>query len=52
LREALLSLVDKIQAAFIFDSVVSGDFNQSSDVDIMVIGDVSFADVVSALSPA
>jgi len=52
LREALSSLADKIQAAFIFGSLVSGEFNQSSDVDLMLIGDISFADVVSALSPA
>jgi predicted nucleotidyltransferase len=41
----------RIQAAFIFGSMVSGEFNQSSDLDVMVIGDISFADVVSALSP-
>jgi predicted nucleotidyltransferase len=51
LREALSSLTDKIQAAFIFGSIVSGEFNQSSDVDVMLIGDISFADVVSTLSP-
>jgi predicted nucleotidyltransferase len=44
-------LSDKIRAAFIFGSLVSGEFNQSSDVDVMVIGDISFAEVVSALSP-
>jgi predicted nucleotidyltransferase len=52
LREALLPLTDKIQVAFIFGSMVSGEFNQGSDVDVMVIGDISFAEVVSALSPA
>jgi len=51
LREALSSLADKIRAAFIFGSMASGEFSQSSDVDVMVIGDISFADVVSALSP-
>jgi predicted nucleotidyltransferase len=51
LREALSSLSDKIQVAFIFGSIVSGEFNQSSDVDVMLIGDISFADVVSTLSP-
>ena len=51
LREALSSLADKIQTAFIFGSMVSGEFNQGSDVDVMVIGDISFADVVAALSP-
>ncbi len=51
LRQALTQLSDKIQAAFIFGSLVSGEFNRSSDVDVMVIGDISFAEVVSALSP-
>jgi predicted nucleotidyltransferase len=51
LRQALTQLSDKIQVAFIFGSLVSGEFNQSSDVDVMVIGDISFAEVVSALSP-
>jgi len=51
LREALSSLTAQIQAAFIFGSMVSGEFNQSSDVDVMVIGDISFGDVVAALSP-
>jgi predicted nucleotidyltransferase len=51
LRQALTQLSDKIQAAFIFGSMVSGEFNQSSDVDVMVIGDISFAEIVSALTP-
>ena len=51
LHQALAPLADKILAAFIFGSMVSGELNQSSDVDVMVIGDINFADVVSALSP-
>jgi predicted nucleotidyltransferase len=51
LRDALSRLVDNIQVAFIFGSMVNGDINKSSDVDVMVIGYVSFADVVSTLSP-
>lgn len=52
LRQALTRLSDNIRVAFIFGSMVSGEFNRSSDVDVMVIGDISFAEVVSALSPA
>jgi len=37
LREALSSLADKIQAAFIFGSTAGGEFNQNSDVDVMLI---------------
>ena len=51
LRQALAPLADTILVAFIFGSIVSGEINQSSDLDVMVIGDISFADVVSALSP-
>ncbi len=51
LRQALAPLADTILVAFIFGSMVSGEINQSSDLDVMVIGDISFADVVSALSP-
>ena len=51
LRQALEQLADKIQTAFIFGSMVSGELNQSSDVDVMVIGDLSFAEVVKLKSP-
>ena len=52
LRQALAELAEKIETAFIFGSIVSGEFNQSSDIDVMVIGGISFSDIVSALSPA
>ena len=52
LGEALSPLADKIKAAFIYGSMAGDEFRRSSDVDVMVIGDISFADVVSALSPA
>ncbi len=51
LHQALAPLADTILVAFIFGSMVSGEINQSSDVDVIVIGDISFANVVSALSP-
>ena len=51
LCQALAQLADTILVAFLFGSMASGEINQSSDVDVMVIGDISFADVVSALSP-
>ena len=51
LREALASLADKIKAAFIYGSMAGDEFSQGSDVDVIVIGDISFEDVVSALSP-
>jgi predicted nucleotidyltransferase len=50
-RKALSPLADKIELAFIFGSIVSGEFKQSSDLDVMVIGKIEFAEIVSALTP-
>ena len=52
LREALLPLADKIERAFIYGSMARGTEHAHSDVDLMVIGDLEFADVVLALAPA
>jgi len=50
-RAALSPLADKIELAFIFGSMVSGEFKQSSDLDVMVIGKIEFAEIVAALTP-
>jgi predicted nucleotidyltransferase len=50
-QAALSPLADKIQLAFIFGSMVSGEFKQSSDLDVMVIGKIEFAEIVAALTP-
>ena len=50
LRAALGSLADRINVAFLFGSLVRGGERSSSDVDFMVVGDVTFAEVVSVLS--
>ena len=52
LRTALRPLAGKIKAAFVYGSMASGKGNARSDVDVMVIGHVTFADIVSALAPA
>ncbi len=52
LREALAPLSAQIAAAFVYGSVASGEERAGSDVDVMIIGDASFADVVAALAPA
>ncbi len=49
LIEALLPLAEQIDAAFVFGSVASGKDSQHSDIDVCVIGEVSFTDVVNAL---
>ena len=46
---ALLPLADHIDWAFIFGSVASGKETSGSDIDLMIIGDVSFSEAVSAL---
>ena len=49
LRAALAPLADRINVAFLFGSLVRGGERPGSDVDVMVVGDVTFAEVVSVL---
>jgi predicted nucleotidyltransferase len=51
LGEALAPLAEQIQAAFLYGSLARGG-GAESDVNVMVNGDASFSDVVSALQPA
>src|SRR6266436_6099552 len=50
LHEVLAPLASRIKLAFVYGSVARGEERSSSDVDLMVVGDVSFADVVSAIN--
>lgn len=52
LAEALLPLADRIEAAFVFGSMAAGTAGPGSDVDVMVVGEAGFAEVVAALYPA
>lgn len=52
LRGALVHLSERISVAFIYGSVAKGAERRGSDVDLMVIGDVSFTEVSEALSQA
>ena len=52
LRSALAPLAGKVQVAFVYGSLASGRFTASSDVDLLIAGDVSFREVVSALASA
>lgn len=52
LREALEPLAGRITAAFVYGSVARGDERAGSDVDVMIVGKVSFAEAVHALAPA
>jgi uncharacterized protein len=52
LRTALAGLADRIQVAFLYGSMVKGSARSGSDVDVLVVGEVTFADLVSALGSA
>ncbi len=52
LREALAPMASKIRLAFAFGSMAQGKERATSDVDVLVVGAVSFAAVVEALSKA
>jgi predicted nucleotidyltransferase len=52
IRSALVPLVSGIQIAFVYGSVARQKERADSDVDLMVLGDESFREVVSALGPA
>jgi predicted nucleotidyltransferase len=51
LRTALVPLAERIQLAFIYGSLARGDETGSSDLDVLVVGELTFAEVVSAISP-
>ncbi len=50
IREALTPLFETIEVAFIFGSVAQGKERAGSDVDLFLVGEVSFTDVVGALA--
>jgi predicted nucleotidyltransferase len=52
LARALSSLSGRIKVAFIYGSMARGEQRRGSDVDVFIIGDVSFGEVVDALTPA
>lgn len=52
LADALQALASGIALAFVFGSLARGEENAASDVDLLLIGTASFADVVKALHPA
>jgi predicted nucleotidyltransferase len=51
IRQSLASGAGRIRVAFIFGSVASSTDDRRSDIDLMVVGKISFGDVVSLLSP-
>lgn len=49
---ALQPLADKIEQAFVFGSMASGKETTASDIDLLIIGEAGFAEVIGALYPA
>ena len=52
LRDVLAPLQKKISLAFVFGSMAQGKAQTGSDIDLLVVGSVSFAAVVEACIPA
>jgi predicted nucleotidyltransferase len=52
IRQSLETVADKIRVAFIFGSVARSADDRKSDFDVMVVGRISFGDIVTLLSPA
>jgi len=52
MRSSLAPLIDRISLAFISGSVARGEHRRASDIDLMVVGDVEFGEVVAVLGPA
>ncbi|NII11731.1 nucleotidyltransferase domain-containing protein [Oleiagrimonas sp. C23AA] len=52
LQEALSPLLDRIDLALVFGSMARGTQSENSDVDVLVVGALGFADLMQALYPA
>jgi len=52
LQAALMPLADRINVAFIYGSIARSEERRQSDVDVLVVGKVTFAEVVSSFSEA
>src|SRR5712692_1738039 len=51
-KESLLPLADRVQLAFIYGSIARHEEKASSDIDLLVVGEVGFNEVVSSLGEA
>ena len=51
IRAQLAPIEDRIDIALLFGSIVRGKESKDSDVDILVIGNVTFAEIVERLAP-
>ena len=51
LRSALARLAERISLAFVYGSMASRKENAGSDVDLMVVGDVTLDEILAQLAP-
>jgi len=51
LRAALTPLADGINIAFLYGSIARGEERRGSDLDLLVVGNVTFAEIISVLGP-
>lgn len=51
LRAALAPLSSRINITLLYGSIARGEDRRGSDVDLLVVGNVTFAEIVSALGP-
>ncbi len=51
LADALVPLTDQIEVALVFGSVASGKATEGSDIELLIIGELGFSEVVKALHP-
>lgn len=51
LSEALSGVESQLDFSFVFGSVARGEQNSNSDVDVMVVGEIEFSEVIQALHP-
>ena len=51
LRQTLAAFGEAIERAFIFGSVASGKATAASDIDVLIVGKLSFAEVIQAVYP-
>ena len=52
IRARLAPIANKIHIALLFGSIVEGKESRDSDVDILIVGDSSFAEISETLDPA
>jgi predicted nucleotidyltransferase len=52
IREALAPFANNIKAAFIFGSIARSSDDRKSDIDVMIIGNITFDDAVSSIMKA